>query len=67
MTVRINDLVDRLKAEARATGMPPSTLARACNLNLNTLRKMHKPGWNPNLRTLLLVDRYLSNRAAGSP
>lgn len=64
--LRVEMLVQTLKAEALAVGLPKSRLAEAARLHANTLRDLERDKWNPSLSTLRKLEVYLSTLTANA-
>ncbi|MFQ3595354.1 MAG: 3,4-dihydroxy-2-butanone-4-phosphate synthase [Sphingomonadaceae bacterium] len=59
-------ILERIRAEARQSGLSRSAIARAAGLHPNSLRALDSPHWNPTAETLAKLEGWLS-ATTGSP
>jgi DNA-binding XRE family transcriptional regulator len=60
----IANIVELFRARMNCRGQNPSAFALSCGLHRNTLLGFERDDWNPNLKTLLAIERRLSAEAS---
>lgn len=56
------DIVKKIKAYMKSTGITPYALALAAGLHKNTLRDIHSPDWSPRLSTLRKIEAHINRQ-----
>jgi transcriptional regulator with XRE-family HTH domain len=57
--MRIDDLLNRLRAEARRKQISQRQLAKTAGLHENTLLGFHTKGWSPSIDTIRALEAAL--------